>query len=62
MAKSSSKEIISLVKKKEASEKKVNITFRLNESLIFEFKEKCQKEGVSMASVIEQLLTEFTKN
>ncbi|WP_413289301.1 hypothetical protein [Bdellovibrio sp. HCB337] len=62
MAKISSKHIVKALKEKEKSEEKANITFRLNVDLLNSFREKCKKEDVSMASVIEMLLKDFIDN
>lgn len=62
MAKISSRQIIKSVKEKERLDEKTNITFRLNEALISQFRGKCKKEKVSMASVMEALMKDFITN
>jgi hypothetical protein len=59
MAKTSGKEILSRVKKRQAEEVKTNITFRVKGELLERFRERCEKEGVSMTSVLEELIGDF---
>jgi hypothetical protein len=48
--------IIKNIKKKQASEAKSNYTFRLNEELMVDFKLNCERNDVSMASMVEEAI------
>jgi len=61
MAKVSGKEILTKVKKKQQEEAKTNVTFRIKNELLDHFRTRCEKEGVSMTSVLEELINEFLK-
>ncbi len=61
MAKASSKEILAKVKNRQKEETKENITFRIKGELLNRFRERCEKEDVSMTSIIEELMSEFLK-
>lgn len=53
------KEIIRSIKDKKESERKNNVTFRLSDTLMEKFKAKCDKNGVSMTSVLEEVIQDF---
>lgn len=57
--KRTSKEVIQRIKERNAEEEKANYTFRLNMQMMERFKAKCQAEDVSMASVLEELISDF---
>ncbi|WP_413569184.1 hypothetical protein ACLWBD_00485 [Bdellovibrio sp. HCB117] len=59
MKKVVSKDVIRKIKDKEQAQKKSNYTFRLSDSMMQELKAKCEKSGVSMASVVEELVQSF---
>lgn len=61
MAKATSKEILIRVKEKAEAEERGNVTFRINKGLTMKFKAKCEQEGVSMAAVLEEMLSDFVK-
>lgn len=56
MKKIVAKDVIKKIKAREEADAKANFTFRLNLKLMEEFKQHCQKNGVSMASVVEELM------
>lgn len=56
------KEIIKKIKEKREAEKKNNVTFRLSNELMEQFKEKCEKNDVSMTSVLEEMINDFVVN
>lgn len=56
------KEIIKNIKEKRESERKNNVTFRLSNELMDKFKEKCEKNDVSMTSVLEEMIQDFIVN
>ena len=62
MKKIASKGIVKNLKDRERQDQKANITFRLNKVMIDRFREKCVREKVSMASVMELLMKEFVEN
>lgn len=53
------KQIIKDIKDKKEAELKSNVTFRLSNELMKKFKEKCDKNGVSMTSVLEETIQDF---
>jgi len=61
MAKMTSKEIVAKVKRQQEQESKANVTFRLTKSLTDAFRAKCEKQGVAMTAVLEELISEFLK-
>lgn len=52
------KKIIERVKKKNTPEKRV-FTFRLREALIEDFRAACERDRVSTADVLEELIRDF---
>lgn len=48
--------MIKKIKKKQAAEIKSNYTFRLNDALMADFKHNCERNDVSMASMIEEAI------
>jgi hypothetical protein len=56
------KEIIKKIKEKREAEKKNNVTFRLSNELMERFKEKCEKNDISMTSVLEEMIQDFVNN
>ena len=48
--------MIKKIKKKQASEAKSNYTFRLNDELMADFKYNCERNEVSMASMVEEAI------
>jgi hypothetical protein len=59
MAKATSKEIVSRIKKKQVEEEKGNVTFRLNKALMTKFRGKCEQNDLAMAAVLEELIADF---
>lgn len=59
MAKISGRDVLARVKRKQNEDTKVNVTFRLKSELLERFRNRCEKEGVSMTAVIEELMSEF---
>ena len=59
MKKRTAKDIIDHLKDKKRQEDRANATFRFNSTLLSRFKGKCEKEGLSMTSVLEELMTDF---
>ena len=59
MAKVSGKEIIAKVRKKQQDETRMNVTYRIKGDLLERFRNRCEKENVSMTSVIEELMENF---
>jgi hypothetical protein len=55
----SARNIVKKLKDKHELEAKTNFTFRLTIEMMKKFKEKCDKNDVSMASVIEELINGF---
>lgn len=53
------KQIIKDIKDKKEAEIKSNVTFRLSIEHMKRFKEKCDKNGVSMTSVLEEMIQDF---
>lgn len=60
MTKTPPKTILKRVRERAKAETKANFTFRLRTSLMAAYRVKCKKEDVSMTSVLEALLAEFT--
>jgi hypothetical protein len=54
-------DIIRRIKEREKAEERANYTFRLPQRLIDAFKAKCEREGVSMASAIIELIEDFNR-
>lgn len=48
--------MIKEIKKRQASEAKSNYTFRLNDELMADFKHNCERNDVSMASMVEEAI------
>ena len=61
MAKVSGKEILTRVRKKQQDEARVNVTYRIKGDLLERFRERCEKEGVSMTSIVEELMEAFLR-
>lgn len=61
MAKIDSKEVLERIRRRQAANSKSNYTYRLPDQIMRDFKKKCEKEGVSMTSVLEELIEEFLK-
>jgi hypothetical protein len=61
MVKVSRKEIVDRVKKRQREVAKENVTFRLRGELLKRFRERCEKESVSMTSIVEELMAEFLR-
>lgn len=59
MKKTSPKELIKRIKDKAKSEEKANYTFRFTSTLMVDFKTKCEKNEVSMASILEEMIRDF---
>lgn len=58
--KRSTKEVIKKIKEKREADKKANVTFRLPASLMDNFRQACEKNGVSMTEALEELILGFT--
>lgn len=56
------KGILKKLKDREAKEAKMNYTFRLTVALMDQFRSKCEKNDVSMASVVEEMIRHFNEN
>ena len=56
MPKMTAKEIIKKVKDQKRKEQRSNYTFRLPDELMVSFKKKCESEGISMTSVLEEMI------
>lgn len=59
MKKRSSKNILASIQEKKRKAEKGNFTFSLNKTNMLKFKEKCDKSGFSMASVLDELILSF---
>ncbi len=57
----SSKELVKSIKEREKAEKKSNVTFRVNNTLMDALRNKCEQEDISMNKVIEMLIKEFVE-
>jgi hypothetical protein len=61
VAKATNKEIVARVKKKQALDSKANVTFRLNIALMDQFRAKCEQLDMSMAVILEELISDFLR-
>jgi len=61
MAKASGKEILERVKRKQLQDAKANVTFRLNEALMNDFRKRCKQQDVSMAAILEELIGDYLR-
>jgi multidrug efflux pump subunit AcrB len=59
MTKKPSKELLRQIKERDLAETRSNYTFRLRKLKMDLFKRKCEAAGVSMASVVEELIESF---
>ena len=62
MKKQTPKDILKKIREQKSAYKKTNHTFSLNVTVMERFKEKCEKEAVSMASVVEEMIRNFIEN
>ena len=60
--KRTSKEVLHRVVERKKGEEKINITFRLTRAVVDAFRNKCEKNSVAMAPVIEEMLRDFIEN
>ena len=55
----SAKSIVTRLKDRDRKNKKINVTYRLAESTIREFKVACESQEVGPGSVLEELMNDF---
>lgn len=60
--KRSASDVIKKVKERKLKEATANYTFRINVNLMSTFKERCERKGLKMAPVIEELLCGFIQD
>lgn len=61
MKKKLPKDIVKTIQDQQRAEKKSNYTFRLPDALMVDLKAKCEENRISMTSVVEELLLDFTR-
>lgn len=56
---SESERIVAEIRERTFQEARANFTFRVKKRFVAELREKCQQEGISMNSVVEELIRRF---
>jgi len=59
--KNTPKDVLDRIKERNVLESKANYTFSIRKALMTKFRTRCKKEGVSMASVIEEFIAGFVE-
>lgn len=59
MAKAKKDEILKKIKEKQLESDRKNITFRVKAQLLERFREKCEKNGVTMTEVVETFMEDW---
>lgn len=62
IVKLNSKKVLESIRNEQLLNEKQNVTFRLSVVLMNRLKSKCERENVSMAKVLEQLIKSFLEN
>ena len=60
MSRKAPEDLLKKIKERKRADEKGNFTFHLPKRLMEGFKAKCEKEGVSMSEVLEELVKSVT--
>ncbi len=59
MAKEKEREIDDRIRNRQEAEARANVTFRLKIRLMEKFRKKCESKDITMASIIEELISDY---